>query len=105
MVLSTVTWVVMIAIVVPLWGVATWALYRSLRDEERKLALLEEQGEIDTYSPQALAELEDWIRSNPNDPSVEEARQRYNECVEILQRVDETFYDWNEREIESLEKI
>jgi hypothetical protein len=105
MILSTATWMVMIAIVVPLWGVATWALYRSLRDEERKLELLEEQGEIDTYSPQALTELEEWIRSNPNDQSAEEARQRYNECVEILQRVDETFYDWNEREMESLERI
>lgn len=51
----------------------------------------------------ALAELREWIESNPNDPFVDEARRRYNECVELLQRADETFYDY-EREIDSLER-
>jgi hypothetical protein len=105
MVLSALTWAVMIATIIALWGVTMWALYRSLHDEERKINLLDKQGEIDTYSPRALAELREWIQSNPNDPFAEQARQRHNECVEILQRVDERFYDWDEREIQSLEEL
>lgn len=95
----------MIVLVGVLWGVATWALYRSLRDEEQKHMLLEEQDEIDTYSPKELAELKDWIQANPSDESVEEARQRYNECIENPQRIDKTFYNWDDHDIESLEKI
>jgi len=98
-------WVAMIGVIALIWGIAVWALYRSLSDEDRKLDLIDEQGEIDTYSPQALSELREWVTTHPEDPLVGEARDRYNECVEILQRVDETFYDWSEDEIESLGKL
>jgi hypothetical protein len=98
-------WLVMLGAIAVLWVPAIWALYRSLTDEDRKLALLDEQGEIDTYSPRALAELREWVQSNPEDPLAEEGRERYNDCIEVLQRVDETFYEWSESEIESLEKL
>lgn len=98
-------WVSMIGAVAVLWGSAAWALYRSLTDEDEKLELIERQGEIDTYSPRALAELREWVTTHPEDPLAGEARERYNDCVAILRRVDETFYDWSESEIDSLEEL
>lgn len=98
-------WISMGGAITVLWGSATWALYRSLTDEDEKLELIERQGEIDTYSPRALAELREWVTAHPEDPFAEEARKRHNDCVEILRRVDETFYGWSESEIESLDKL
>ena len=105
LVLSVSGWIVMLGAIAVLWIPATWALYRSLTDEERKLELLDQQGEIDTYSPRALSELREWIESNPEDPLAQEARARHNECVETLRQIDQTFYEWSESEIESLEKV
>jgi len=98
-------WISMLGAIAALWGTAGWALYRSLTDEDEKLELIEAQGEIDTYSPKALAELREWVTSHPEDPLAGEARERHNDCVEILRRVDETFYDWSESDVESLEKL
>jgi hypothetical protein len=105
MALSTVAWVTMLFAIVVLPGVATAVLVRSLRTEERKLALIRKQGRIDSYSPRALDELRDWIHANPNDPYVDEARERYNECVRTLRENDEPYYDWSADQIESLETI
>lgn len=101
--LSATTWSVMIGSIVALWGVSTAVLYRTLRLEDRKLSLIEEQGRIDTYSPSALGELRSWIESNPDHEYVHEAKRRYNECVETLREIDEPFYDWDERQIDDLE--
>lgn len=98
-------WVVMFGTIGLLWGVASWALYRSLTDEERKLKLIQEQGKIDTYSPKSLRELGEWIRDNPDDPMVDEARKSYNDCVETLREIDESFYDWSDEEIDDLETL
>lgn len=99
-------WLVLVVMVVVLWGVATWALFRTLRDEDRKLDLLDEQGAIDTYSPESLRELRAWIEDNPDDPMVAEARERYNDCVETLRSIDEPFYEeWSEGEVEDLEPL
>lgn len=98
-------WIVMAVAIVALWGVASWALYRSLRDEDRKLELLDEQGGIDTYSPESLRELREWIKEHPDDPMAEEARAAYNDCVETLETVDEPFYDWSGEDIERLERV
>lgn len=105
MALSMITWIVMLGAIAVLWGTATWALVRSLRDEDEKLELLDEQSEIDTYSPRSMAELREWIQANPGNKHASEARSRYNECVEILERIDTTFYDWNQSEIDALEKL
>lgn len=103
--LSPTTWVVMIAIITILWGGASATIWRSMRDEDRKLKLIKQQGKIDTYSPQALTDLQQWIEDNPGDPYAEEARTRYNECVETLREIDEPFYDWDDDEIASLETL
>ena len=87
------------------WGVAGWALVRTLRQERRKVEILRHQDRMDTYSPAALAELREWIRENPDDPLVDEARELYNECVEVVRQTDRHFYDWSDEEIQRLEKI
>lgn len=105
MALSAAVWLVMLGAIGVLWLPASWALYRTLRDEERKLALFDDQGEIETYSPRGLTELRDWIQSHPDDEYAPEARARYNDCVETLREIDEPFYDWSDAEIEELEKV
>ncbi|NKE37842.1 hypothetical protein GWG54_18965 [Natronococcus sp. JC468] len=87
------------------WGVASWALVRTMRQESRKVELLEGQDRIDTYSPTALAELREWIQNNHDDPLVDDARRRHNECVETLEGTDRRFYDWSDEEVERLERI
>ena len=103
--LTTLGWIVMIAMIIVLWGVALVAFYKTLSDEDRKSELIKEQGEIETYSPRALAELKTWIENNPNDPYNEIAVDRYNECVDALDSIEETFYDWSQSEIDSFEKM
>lgn len=98
-------WVVMVATIVVLWGAASWALVRTLHDEDRKLELLEEQGELDTYSPESLRELRTWIEEHPDDPMAEEARTAYNDCIETLETIDEPFYDWSAEEVRRLEPL
>ncbi|MFP9060707.1 hypothetical protein ACLI4R_09270 [Natrialbaceae archaeon A-chndr2] len=87
------------------WGIATWSLVRTLRQEDRKAAMLEDQDRVDTYSPKALADLRAWIEANPDDPLVDQARESYNECVDVLESTDQHFYDWSESEIRSLERL
>ncbi|WP_323174417.1 hypothetical protein [Natrialba sp. PRR66] len=105
MALSTVAWVTMLLAILALPGVASVVLVRSLRTEGRKLTLLREQGNLDSYSPQALKELREWIQANPNNPYVADARQRYNECVRTLREIENPYYDWSDEQIEELEVI
>jgi hypothetical protein len=98
-------WATMAFTVVAFWGVAGWALVRTLRQEDRKTEMLEHQERIDTYSPRALSDLREWLEENPDDPYAEDARRRYNECVETLRETDRHFYDWSDEEIASLEKM
>lgn len=105
MALSTVAWVTMILAIILLPGVAGAILVKSLRSEERKLELLREQENIDSYSPRALADLREWIETHPDDQYADEARQRYNECVRTLREIDEPYYDWSDEQIADLETI
>ncbi|WP_138005216.1 hypothetical protein [Halalkalirubrum salinum] len=89
---------------VAFYGVAGWALIRTLRQEGQKVELIEGQGRVDTYSPKGLAALGKWIDAHPDDPYAEEAREQYNECVEALQTIDQPFYDWSDTEIKSLDR-
>lgn len=103
--LPVITWVVMVITIVLLWGVASWALYRTLTKEEHKLELLQDQDNLETYSPQSMRELREWVQDHPADPLADDARERYNDCVETLRKIDQTFYDWSEAEINDLEKL
>ena len=103
--MGTAAWIVMLLSIAALWGTTAWAMRRSLRLEDRKLKLIERQGEIDSYSPQALAELKRWIEDHPADEYTVEAKRRYNECVDVLQRIEHTFYDWDRAEIQHLHRL
>jgi hypothetical protein len=105
MALTPITWATISASIVLLPGVATLVLIRSLRTEDRKLALLQAQDNIDSYSPKALRDLRKWIEANPHDPRAPEARARYNECVRTLREIDEPYYEWAEQQIDALETI
>ncbi|ELZ27364.1 hypothetical protein C474_16534 [Halogeometricum pallidum JCM 14848] len=105
MALSTLAWVTMLLSLLVLPGVASVALVRSLRTEERKLELLRAQGSVDSYSPRALADLREWVQAHPNDPYATDARERHNECVRTLREIDEPYYDWSPEQIENLETI
>jgi hypothetical protein len=87
------------------WGISLWALVRTLRQEDRKVEILEHQDRMDTYSPKALAELREWIEANPNDRLADDARCQHNECVEVLRETDRHFYDWSPEEIDRLERV
>ena len=99
------TWIGLGVAIILFWGIASWALVRTLRQEERKVQILEKQDQMDDYSPKALNDLRKWIENNPDDPFAEDARRRYNETVETLKSVDERYYDWSDDEVESLEPI
>lgn len=103
--LTSLGWIVMIVMIIVLWGVALVGLYKTLSDEDRKSELIAKQGEIETYSPRAMADLKEWIENNPNDPYHEIAVERYNECVDALDSIEETFYDWSQSEIDSFDKM
>jgi len=103
--LSSLGWATLLVSAVALPGVASAVLVRSLRTEERKLRLLKDQDNIDSYSPRAMADLREWIRNNPDDSFAPEARERYNECVRTLREVDEPYYDWSEEQIADLETV
>lgn len=98
-------WATMIFTILAFWGIAIWALVRTLSQEDRKVELLEHQDRIDTYSPRALSDLREWIEENPDDPYAPDARRRYNECVETLEEMDRRFYDWSDEEIAALERL
>lgn len=98
-------WATMLLTIVAFWGIAIWALVRTLRQEDRKVEMLEHQDRIDTYSPRALSDLREWLEENPDDPYAPDARRRYNECVETLRETDRHFYGWDDEEIATLERI
>lgn len=103
--LSAEVWAMLAFVLVAFWGIAGWALVRTLRQEDRKVELLERQDRIDSYSPRALADLRAFVENNPEDPYVADARRRYNRCVETLRETDRQFYDWSEEEIDRLERL
>ena len=100
-------WATMLFCVLAFFGVAIWALVYTLWQEEKKLALFETEGDLDTYSPRALRDLRRWIEAHPDptDPDVEEARTLYNDCVDTLKTTDRHFYDWSPAEIERLDSL
>lgn len=91
--------------VIAFYGVAGWALVRTLRQEGEKVDLLEGQARIDTYSPRALADLGAWIRENPDDEDIERGRRQYNDCVDTLEASDHHYYAWTDTEIDSVERV
>ena len=105
--LSLDVWATMLFCVVAFFGVSIWTLVFTLREEERKLALLTTENDLDTYSPRALADLRRWIVSHPDPthPDVEAARTTYNDCVRTLRATDRHFYGWAAEDIDRLDTL
>ena len=105
--LSLDVWATMLFCAVAFFGVTLWTLVYTLRQEDKKLALFQTEGHLDTYSPRALRDLRAWIEAHPNPdaPDVQEARAAHNDCVETLKTTDRHFYDWAEADIEQLDTL
>lgn len=105
--LSFDVWATMIFCVIAFFGVTIWSLIYTLRQEEKKLALLQSEGDLDIYSPQALRDLRAWIEAHPTPdaPDVQSARTVYNDCIETLKTTDRHFYAWTEGDIEKLDRL
>ena len=100
-------WAMMLFSIIVFFGVSVWALVYTLREEERKLDILETEGALDTYSPNALQDLRTWIRAQPDTSSqeVQDAQAAYRDCVETLQTTRRHFYDWSDQEIDRLDAL
>jgi len=96
-------WVMMGFSILVFFGGTLWALLYTLREEDRKLRLLQSEEALDTHSPRALRDLRDWIEAHPDDPDVETARTIYRDCVETLRSTNRHFYDWSSADLERLE--
>ena len=82
----------MILCIIVFFGASIWALVYTLRQEERKLELLQKQNEIDTYSPAALRDLRRWIEETPidSDPDVQLARRPTTSALRPYGKVSTT---------------
>lgn len=96
--------IVMIASIIALWGVASWALVYSMRQEERKLQLIKKQGGFEPYSPRALHDLERWIERHTTSEHAQEMRNVYEEQRTALQKCTSYFYTWDKADIERLKE-
>lgn len=98
-------WVMMAFSIVAFFGVSIYTLLYTLRQEERKLQILRSEDDIDTHSSAALRDLYAWINAHPDDPDVEEARQTYQHCVDVLRTTNQHVYHWSEDEIDDLPSL
>lgn len=98
-------WIMMLFSILAFFGVSIWMLVYTLRQEDRKMEILETEGKIDTHPPRALSELRAWIRAHPDDPDANTARDAYRECVEALRSTNRHVYDWTDAEVETLEPL
>ncbi|GEN24384.1 hypothetical protein [Halomonas cupida] len=86
--------VVMVASIIALWGVASLALVYSMRQEDRKLMLLKEQGDFEPFSPAAQRDIEDWLRRHPDGPEADEMRELLEWQHRSLTQNARRFHRW-----------
>lgn len=88
--------IVMIACIIALWGVAGTALVYSMRQEGRKLTLLETQKSFEPLSPRAMHDLEDWLARHPEGEQAQEMRELLDTQHQALRNNPRRYYDWSE---------
>lgn len=87
--------IVMLASIVALWGVAIWALVYTLRQEERKQALIASQGGFECYSPRAFRDLERFLeKSSTSEAHLREFQESRREQLDSLQKYEARLYHW-----------
>jgi hypothetical protein len=100
-------WAMLLFSVAVFFGGSIWALSYSLFQEERKMKILNQEGALDTYSPRALRDLNDWLHAHPDpdSPAVQEGLEAYRKCVKALRSNTQYFYDWTDDDIDRLETL
>ncbi|WP_311946671.1 hypothetical protein [Halomonas piscis] len=88
--------IVMICSIIALWGVASWSLVYSMRQEEKKLQLINEQGGFEPFSPRAADDLDRWIEKNGTDENIQEMKSIREEQRDAMRKYNRYYYDWNE---------
>ncbi|WP_016854089.1 hypothetical protein [Halomonas smyrnensis] len=86
--------IVMLASIAALWGVASLTLVHSMRQEERKLELIEAQGNFESFSPAAQRDLESWIERHPKGEPAQEVRELLDLQHKTLRDNPRHFYAW-----------
>lgn len=86
--------VVMVASILALWGVAIIALIVSMRREDRKLALLQEQGDFEPFSPAAQRDIQAWLDRHGDGEQAREMRDLLDLQQRALQANSQHFYHW-----------
>lgn len=94
--------IVMIASIIALWGIASWAFVFTLRSEEKKQRLIREQGSYEPFSPRAFADLEHWIKQHPDAGHTSEIQTVRRRQVEALNTNTAHLYDWSKKDISSV---
>lgn len=86
--------IVMIASIAALWGVSTIALVHSMRQEDRKLALIQEQGSFEPFSPAAQRDIEEWLARHPKEDQAQEVRELLDHQNQTRRHNSRNFYHW-----------
>lgn len=86
--------IVMIASIIALWGVATVTLVHSMRQEDRKLELLQEQGDFEPFSPAAQHDMETWLSRHPEGEQAREMRALLEIQNQARHSNARHFYHW-----------
>ncbi len=92
--MSLSAFIVMVASMVVLWGVAVLALLYSMREEDRKLTLLQQQGGFEPFSPAAQRDIEGWLSNHPDGESAREMRELLELQRQALRDNPRHFHDW-----------
>ncbi|USZ51193.1 hypothetical protein [Halomonas sp. DN3] len=86
--------VVMLISILSLWGVAALTMVYSMRQEERKLELLQQQEGFEPFSAKAQRDMERWLIRFPNGEQAEEMRGLLEEQRRSLVTNRRRFYTW-----------
>lgn len=89
--------IVMICSIIALWGVASWSLVYSMRQEEIKLQLIKKQGGFEPFSPRAANDMDVWIEKNSTDENIQEMKDIREEQREAMEKYHSYYYDWDKK--------
>lgn len=94
--MTALSWIMLVAVLVVVWGGTAWSLLRTLKLEGHKRGIIRRAGHIEHYSPQALRDLATWLAQHPHAPEAALARRHLEEARLRLERTApaDRFYRW-----------
>ncbi|SDM24498.1 hypothetical protein SAMN05661010_03752 [Modicisalibacter muralis] len=93
--------IIMLVAITMIWGIATLALIHTMRQESRKLELLQVQGGFEPFSPTAQQDIEGWLARHPSGESAHEMRELLEFQHRSLRDNPRRFYHWPNPDIAS----